>query len=126
MPSRSRRRAVVPPQRRPRTLDLAGVGRREPFADLDGGGLARAVGTEQAEALAGTDLEVEPVHRDYVAVGLAELADDERRCGESPACGKSNGARGFGQRCESEGALSVPGPMPTVRAVREDPSPRSG
>jgi hypothetical protein len=49
------------------------------FADLDGGGLAGAVGTQEAEALAGADVEVEPVHRDDVAVSLAEPADEEGR-----------------------------------------------
>ena len=58
--------------------DLAGVGLGEALADLDGGGLAGAVGSEQAEALARTDLEVEAVDGDDVAVGFAELAEEER------------------------------------------------
>ena len=58
-------------------LDLARVGRGQALADLDGRRLAGAVGPEQAEALAAADLEVEAVDGDDVAVGFAELADDE-------------------------------------------------
>ena len=88
MPSRSRSARSSSAPAAAEDDDLARVRRREPLADLDGGGLAGAVGAEQAEALARTDLEVEAVDRDDVAVGLAELADEER-AGE-PACGKSN------------------------------------
>src|SRR5262249_7490757 len=49
------------------------------FTDLDGGGLARAVGSEKAETLARTDVEIDAVYRDDVTVGLAEVADEERR-----------------------------------------------
>ena len=58
--------------------DLAGVRLGEALADLDGGGLAGAVGPEEAEALARTDLEVEAVDGDDVTVGFAELAEEER------------------------------------------------
>ena len=51
----------------------AGVGARERGEDPDGGGLAGAVGPEQAEDGAGLDLEVEPVERaDVARVGLDE------------------------------------------------------
>ena len=43
-------------------------GTRQPLEDLDGRRLAGAVGAEQAEALAGADLEVEPVDGAHVAV----------------------------------------------------------
>src|SRR5690606_32730006 len=43
-------------------------------------GLARAVGTEHGEDLAGIDLEVEPRDGVLVAVALAEVADLDRSC----------------------------------------------
>src|SRR5438046_781526 len=42
-------------------LDLAGCGGQQPFEDFDGRGFARAVRTEQPEAFAGANLEVESV-----------------------------------------------------------------
>ena len=57
--------------------DLAGVRLGEALADLDGSGLAGTVGSQEAEALARTDLEVEAVDRDDVTEGFAELAEDE-------------------------------------------------
>ena len=77
MPSRSRSSRSSVPQRRPRITTSPASGAVEALADLDGGGLAGAVGTEQAEALARTDLEVEAVDGDDVTVGFAELAEDE-------------------------------------------------
>ena len=51
----------------------AGVRARERGEDPDGGGLAGAVGPEQAEDRAGRDREVEPVERaDVAGVGLDE------------------------------------------------------
>src|SRR6185295_11809505 len=58
---------------------LAGVRRVQPLEDLDRRGLARAVGPEQAEALAGMDLEIEAVDRDDVVVALDEAANQECR-----------------------------------------------
>jgi len=44
--------------------------------------LARAVGTEEAEDLAGRDREVDPLHRiDTTGIGLAQPDDFDRRCG---------------------------------------------
>jgi len=43
-----------------------------PREDLDGGGLARPVGSEEAEHFAGCDRKVEPRHRDLLPVVLAE------------------------------------------------------
>ena len=73
-PEQGAERAIVAAP--PPTQDdhLAGVGGRQAFADLDRGGLARAVGAEQAEALAGADLEVETGHGDDLSIGLAEAA----------------------------------------------------
>ena len=58
----------------PEHLDVAGVRLRQPFADLDGRGLAGAVRAEQAEALARAHLELDAVDGDDVLVGLAEIA----------------------------------------------------
>src|SRR5690606_36684627 len=58
-------------------FDLAGIGRGEPLADLDGGGLPRAVRTEEAKAFTGVDGKVEAVHRHYVAVVLVEVPDPQ-------------------------------------------------
>jgi hypothetical protein len=55
-------------------FDLAGIGRRESLADLDGGGLSGAVGAEQPEAFAGAHFQIEAVHGDHVFVSLAKLA----------------------------------------------------
>src|ERR1041385_5404378 len=70
-------RARIPPPGLSEHPDLPRVGRGEAFADLDGGGLAGAVGPEEAEALARPDLEVEAVHGDDIAVLLAEAAEDQ-------------------------------------------------
>ena len=60
-------------------FDDAGIRLGETLADLDRGGLARPIGAEQAEALAGAHREVESVDSNDVAVGLAEPGDEE--CG---------------------------------------------
>ena len=44
-------------------FDLAGGRLQQSFEDLDGGGLAGAVGAEQAEALAGLDGQIESANR---------------------------------------------------------------
>jgi hypothetical protein len=71
-------------------LDGARVGTQESFADLDGGGLSGAVGTEEAEALTAADLEVERVDGNDVGVGFSETANRERewRSGGSGHRGK--------------------------------------
>ena len=69
--------AVVPVH--PQDFDRSGVGDREPFEDLDGGGLAGAVGAEQPEALAGFDGEIEPRDRYDVAVALDQPRAVNRR-----------------------------------------------
>ena len=43
-------------------FDFAAGGREQPFEDLDRGGLAGAVGAEQAEAFALLDGQIEPAH----------------------------------------------------------------
>ena len=66
-------------------LDLARIGWRQPFADFDGGGLAGAVGTQQAETLARPHVQIEAVDGDHVFVRLAQVADTQggrgRECG---------------------------------------------
>jgi hypothetical protein len=56
----------------------ARVGSPVSLEDLDRGGLARAVGTEQAEHLAGSDLEVELVDRARRSVRLPESGHRDR------------------------------------------------
>jgi len=56
----------------PQKLDRPGVRRQQPLADFDGGGLSGAVRPEQREALARAGVEVDPIHRHYVAVSLAQ------------------------------------------------------
>ena len=75
MPSRCAARARRVSQRMPSTSTLAGISRREAFADLDRRRLAGAVRAEQPEALAGVHLEVEAVHGDDVLVRLTEIAN---------------------------------------------------
>src|ERR671910_531343 len=58
--------------------DLAGVPRPEALGDLDRGRLARAVRTEQREALADVDVEVEAVDGVAAGVALGESPDADR------------------------------------------------
>src|SRR5207253_2155723 len=55
-------------------FDFAAGARPETFEDLDGSGFAGAVGAEQAEDLAGSDLEVNTADGVDVAVGFAQAA----------------------------------------------------
>ena len=79
MPSRSRSALLVASQRMPEHLDLAVVRLEQPLADLDGGRLAGAVRAEQAEALAGRDLEIEAVNGNHVSITFTQSVDGERR-----------------------------------------------
>ncbi|MCY1356762.1 hypothetical protein D9M69_432230 [compost metagenome] len=60
-------------------LDAAAIGRGEAQAHADGGGLARAVRPDHAQALAGRDLEREVVDDRGLAVALAQPTDLEQR-----------------------------------------------
>jgi hypothetical protein len=51
-------------------FDVAGIGVEQSFENFDRGGLPRAVGPEQAKALAAPDLEIEAVDSDDVGVFL--------------------------------------------------------
>jgi hypothetical protein len=53
-------------------LDIPAIGLDQPEAQAQRRGLARAVGPEQAEALARPQLEVHPGHHFEVAVALAQ------------------------------------------------------
>ena len=55
--------------------DVAAGARPVALEDLGGGRLARAVGSQQAEDLAGRDAERDPPHGLEVAVGAAQVAD---------------------------------------------------
>ena len=55
-------------------LDLAGIGRGKALADLDGSGLAGAVGTEETETFRRLHFEVQAVDRDHVFVRLTKMA----------------------------------------------------
>ena len=59
--------------------DLAAVAPEQAADHRDGGGLAGAVGPEQAVGLAGGDLEADAVDGGPLAVALAEVATDEDR-----------------------------------------------
>ena len=56
-------------------FDLAGIGGGESLADFHGGGLSGAVGSEQPETFAGTDLEIQAVDGEHILVSLAQIAD---------------------------------------------------
>src|SRR4029077_6864715 len=85
-------RAVVPVHAQ--DFDVARVGQREAFENFDGRGLAGAVRAQQAEALAGRDGEVEPVHGRECAVALDEPAAADR--GRAQAGAWSLGFSGSG------------------------------
>src|SRR3989442_1754158 len=73
---RAPRGAVAP--RRPENLDVARVGRRQPLEDLDRGGLPRAVRSEQSEAFAGPDREIETRDGDDVTEAFGQGATVDR------------------------------------------------
>ena len=58
-------------------FDATGVGAEDAAGDGDRGGLAGAVGPEQAEALAGGDGERDVADGDEVAVALVDVVDEE-------------------------------------------------
>ena len=60
-------------------LHRSRIGEGEAFEDFDGGGLAGAVGAEEAEAFADLDGQIEPRHRDDVAEALDQPRAMNRR-----------------------------------------------
>ncbi len=53
----------------------AGSGQQQPAQHADGGGFARAVGSQESENLAAADVEIHMVHGDKVAEAFHELAN---------------------------------------------------
>ena len=85
-PIRARQRAPARAGSSPSTLTSPPSRVAEALEDLDGGGLARAVGAEEARSTSpGADLEVEAAHRLDVPVGLAEVADGDDGLGHAQA-----------------------------------------
>ena len=80
MPSRSTQIVGVLLPRLAEYHDVARVPREQPFADLDGRGLAGAVRAEEAEAFAVANFEVEAVYGDDIAIGFPEAAYDQSVC----------------------------------------------
>src|SRR6266516_2475852 len=85
------RAAPAPPH--PEQLHVPRVRLGEPLENLDRGGLAGAVGTEQSEAFTGRDGEIEPGDCDHVRVALDEAAAADRRHAQ---CGWPGGCFGSG------------------------------
>ncbi len=75
MPMRWRNSFAAEFQLEPKQFHRSGVGRRKAFADFDGGGLAGAIRSQQAEALSAHHLEVETIDSHHVAEGLAQTAE---------------------------------------------------
>ena len=71
------RRAVGPRE----VADAADIRRRQPQAHADGGGLARAVGADHAQAFARRDAERHAIHHARIAIGLGEITHIEQRRG---------------------------------------------
>ncbi len=65
----------------------AAVGRQQTAQHADGGGLAAAVGTEEAADLAGLDLQIQPFHHLARPEALAQIVDvdDQRGHRAAPA-----------------------------------------
>ena len=64
--------------------DAAGIGRVDAGHDVEEGGLAGAVGTDQAENLALAHVEVEPVERHHAAEPLGQPLRDKHAHGRHP------------------------------------------
>jgi hypothetical protein len=75
-----------------RHLDAAGVGLAQALDHLEGGGLAGAVGAEDAEDLAGADVEVDAGDGGEAFVAFDEAADLDDR-------GGARGGMGCGRGC---------------------------
>ena len=76
-PIRGRRARASRAGSRPRTRTVPAVGPAVALADLDGGGLAGAVGTQDGGHLAGCGAQRQPVHRDRVPVPLHQARQFE-------------------------------------------------
>ena len=114
----SRRRATSSPKHR----DRAGRDGQQRGDAADRGGLARAVGAEQAEDLARRDLEVEPVDRDGLPEGLPQPDAAHRRAHASSRTRFFNaGSAASSAATSSAGIRSNASPTSTPRADRHRP-----
>ena len=104
--ARERARGIVAEHRH-----LAAVARAVALEDLDGGGLAGAVGPEQPEHLAAAHLDVDPAHGLVLAVALAQVAHLDRGARRS----RPNHRRGV-----SSGTLRGRSPAGRVDGERDD------
>src|SRR5262249_50843234 len=96
--------------------NLARVGRAQPFSAFQRGGLAGAVGADQAEDLAGLDVEGHVVDRKRRAVGLTNVRDVDRdghslssadRAHQARACQAARLAVMTKSRCGSRSELLI-------------------
>ena len=76
-------------------LDLAGAGLQQAAQHADGGGLARAIGSEEAVDLRARDLHVEAIDRDQGAEATGQPAGDDR---DVAGAGGARRPRGRGRR----------------------------
>ena len=115
----------------PRTETMPPVRVAVALEDLDGRRLARAVGAEEAEHLAAGDVEVDPADRVDVAVGLAQVADEDGRGARSPSRAMTRGPhpylhRGCAARASTSGrtrrGCSWPKPRATAACASCSPS----
>ena len=117
----------------PQYLDLAGGGGQQPFEDFDGGGLAGAVGPEQAEALSRLDFEVEAVDgvhgRRAGGVLFAQVAAADGEGSHAGIISNQPGAPATGQRpprrWRSGLVKAVPSHAIALRSERHRSSSRS-
>jgi hypothetical protein len=64
-------------------MNVSGIGNCQAFANFDGGRFARAIGTEETEALTASHFEVEAFHGHHIRKDLAQPA--QQKCGTAVA-----------------------------------------
>jgi len=64
-----------------KNFDIATIRGGKPFADLDGRRLPGAVRPEQPKTLPLQHLEIEPIHRDHIAIRFAKIPNPKRNTG---------------------------------------------
>jgi hypothetical protein len=90
---------IVSAHRGAAEADLAGAGRGDPFQHFHGGGLAGAIGAQQAEAPSFGNDEAHPVHGPLAAIVLEQLAGFQQGRGHGPYNSKGDRAVGHISRC---------------------------